>query len=79
LHKLCCPFAVVFFVPEGPLKDEIAAREHQHLVSWKVDYLQDVDARGAPGDFFNGQLSVAVRTSEIQHRAGNPAITNPMN
>jgi hypothetical protein len=37
---------VVYF-PKGPLKDEIAAREHQHLVPWKVNDLQDVDARGA--------------------------------
>jgi hypothetical protein len=42
--------------PEGPVKYEIAAREHQCLVSWKVGYLQDVDARGTPGDFFNGRL-----------------------
>jgi hypothetical protein len=28
------------------LKHEIATREHQYLVSWKVDYQQDVDARG---------------------------------
>ncbi len=42
----------------GPLKYEIAARERQHLVYWEDDYLQDVDARGTPGDFFNGQLTL---------------------
>jgi uncharacterized membrane protein YeaQ/YmgE (transglycosylase-associated protein family) len=38
------------------LKYEIASRERQNLVYWEDDYLQDVDARGPPDDFFNGQL-----------------------
>jgi hypothetical protein len=36
-----------------PLKKETAARERQHLVYSEEDFLQDVDARGTPGDFFN--------------------------
>jgi hypothetical protein len=39
-----------------PLKYEIAARERQHLVYWENVYLQDVIARGTPGDFLNGPL-----------------------
>jgi hypothetical protein len=49
----------------GPLKYEIAARGHLHLVSRKVDQLQDVDARGAPGDLFNGHLRCGENTVDF--------------